>query len=276
VCELTDDDDVLVRFKENNPVKPTQIGGFQGLFSVIASKGLITSQAVEILQRIFKQVSKEPQFARNGNTGNNPDDLPLPPPIDQGYNEISRVLRITDEIEPQSLHHRLLLALLIYIFNFHNQPQALPPAQAASSTPHKRKTRHPYLEILSKVALELSQPSNPSDRDKVTEREVTLWTMVAIGSASSFSPWRLDIPFMGHMIEWMEDDEEVDNGEASTRSTATFTQRSADDVTEPYQRPPTNLEKLTACLRGYYLYGADKQTLRSLQTWKGSDPRDPA
>ncbi|KIW67087.1 hypothetical protein PV04_06360 [Phialophora macrospora] len=267
VCELTDGDDLLVRFKENNPVQPTQIGGFQGLFSVIASKGLITSQAVKILQRIFKQISREPQLARNENTGDIPDDdQPVPTPVDQAYNEISRVLRITDEIEPRSLHHRLLLALLIYIFNFHNQPQVLPPAKAASSTPRNRKIRHPYLEILSKVALELSQPSNPSDRNKVTEREVTLWTMVAIASASSFSPWRLDIPFMGHMIEWMEDDEGVDDGEGSTRPTSTLTQHSAADATAAYKRPPTNLDKLTACLRGYYLYGADKMTLRSLQT----------
>ncbi|OCT51537.1 hypothetical protein CLCR_08247 [Cladophialophora carrionii] len=280
VCELTDDDDVLVRFKENDPVKPTQIGGFQGLFSVLASKGLITSQAVEILQRIFKQVSRQPQFARSGNTAVTSDnDPPLPQPVDQAYNELSRVLRITDEIELQSLHHRLLLALLIYIFNFHNQPQALPPAKTMSSTPQNRKIRHPYLEILSKVALELSQPSNPSDRNKVTEREVTLWTMVAIGAASSFSPWRLEIPFMGHMIEWMENDEEqqvevVNEAaaeEVSSRKDASI-HPSAGDAAEPYKRPPTNLEKLTACLRGYYLYGADKKTLRSLQKWRDSEP----
>ena len=162
VCELTDDDNVLVRFKENTPVRRTQVGGFQGLFSVIASKGLITSQAVEILQRIFKQVSREPHFARSGNTdGSLDEDSPSPQPVDQAYNEMGRVLRITDEVRPKSLNHRLLLALLIYIFNFHNQPQVLPPAKAASASPQSNKIRHPYLKILSKVALELSQPCNP-------------------------------------------------------------------------------------------------------------------
>ncbi|KAJ9607723.1 hypothetical protein H2200_007801 [Cladophialophora chaetospira] len=266
VCEVTEDDEVLVRFKENNPVQPTQVGGVQGLFSVIASKRLVTSQAVDILQRIFRQLSMEPQFARSGDSFGDPD---ITPRLDQAYNEMSRVLRITDEVGPKSLHHRLLLALLIYIFNFHNQPQALPPAKAASSLHRNIKIRHPYLEILSKVALELSQPTNPSDPNKVTEREVTLWTMVAIASASSFSPWRLEIPFMGHMIEWMENDEDA-AGQITTASEATNSPLSRDNV-----KSPTNLEKLTACLRGYYLYGADKNTLRGLQQWKDDESRDP-
>ncbi|EXJ71772.1 uncharacterized protein A1O5_05582 [Cladophialophora psammophila CBS 110553] len=286
VCELTHDDDVLVRFKEDHPVKSTQVGGFQGLFSVIASKGLITTQAVEIMQRIFKQVSREPQFVRSGRQreGGGEDEengssSQPPRPVNQVFNEMSRVLGITDEVRPQSLHHRLFLALLIYIFNFHNQTQLLPPAKPPFSSPSSSsssssslscpsssscsttntKLRHPYLEILSNVALELSQPSNPTDPNSVTEREVTLWTMVAIGAASSFSPWRLEIPFMGHLIEWMEKDhEDGDGGEGEKK----------------------NLEKLTACLRGYYLYGADKQTLRSLQKWKTPDasresPRPP-
>ncbi|KIW95110.1 uncharacterized protein Z519_03694 [Cladophialophora bantiana CBS 173.52] len=279
VCELTTDDNVLVRFKEDDPVKSTQVGGFQGLFSVIAGKGLITTQTVEILQRIFKQVSREPQFVRSGRQRGgfgedeeNDSSSHPPRPVDQAFNEISRVLRITDEVRPQSLHHRLFLALLIYIFNFHNQPQLLPPAKPPFSSPSSSssslsspssssssttiaKIRHPYLEILSNVALELSQPSNPNDPNLVTEREVTLWTMVAIGSASSFSPWRLEIPFMGHLIEWMEKDYDDDGGGEGEKK---------------------NLERLTACLRGYYLYGADKKTLRSLQRWQTSNTsREP-
>lgn len=283
VCELTDDDDVLVRFKENNPVKTSQVGGFQGLFSVIASKGLITSQMVEILQRLFKQISREPQFARTGSASDNADDELSPPqPVDQAGNEMSRVLRITDEAGPKSLHHRLLLALLVYSFNFHNQPQVLPPVTAAASSSTHTRTRHPYLEILSKVALELSQPSKPGDPNAVTEREVTLWTMVAIASASSFSPWRLDIPFMGHLIEWMENDEDKDSQTNKRQQTFSPTHRSgevpiedASTTSESPKKPVRNLEKLTACLRGYYLYGADKQTLRGLQNWKDSEPLNP-
>ena len=286
MCELTDDDDVLVRFKENNPVKTTQVGGFQGLFSVIASKGLITSQAVEILQRIFKQVSKEPQFARNGYASGIPIENSEPPqPVDQAFNEMSRVLHITDEVGPKSLHHRLLLALLIYIFNFHSQPQVLPPANTTFCQPQKDKLLHPYLKILSNVALELSQPSSPSYSSTVTEREVTLWTMIAIASASSFSPWRLEIPFMGHLIEWMDNDEEAEaDPEPATAAEATqeFESKPYQGTTmqvstnvESRKTRPTNLEKLTACLRGYYLYGADKKTLRSLQKWKDHEPQDP-
>lgn len=275
---------MLVRFKENNPVKTSQVGGFQGRFSVIASKGLITSQMVEILQHIFKQISREPQFARTGSASDTAGDEPSPPqPVDHTGNEMSRVLRITDEAGPKSLHHRLLLALLVYSFNFHNQPQILPPAKAASSSSKHTRIRHPYLEILSKVALELCQPSKPGDPNAVTEREVTLWTMVAIASASSFSPWRLDIPFMGHLIEWMENDEDEEPQTTKRRQTYESNYQSgeipsgdASATSEPPKKPVKNLEKLTACLRGYYLYGADKQTLRSLQNWKDSEPQNPA
>ncbi|KIX94468.1 uncharacterized protein Z520_09854 [Fonsecaea multimorphosa CBS 102226] len=321
VCELTDDDDVLVRFREDRPVKPTQLGGFQGLFSVLASKGLITSQAVVILQRIFRQLSREPQFFRSsssqGKAGDEDEDEDKgsqpPEPVDPAFNEMSRVLCITEEAGPQSLHHKLLLALLIYIFNFHNQPQLLPPAKtpsfssppsssSSSSGGTTTKTRHPYLEILSNVALELSQPSNPGDPSSVTEREVTLWTVVAIGAASSFSPWRLEIPFMGHLIEWMEKDRVEDeaintNSSTSNSNAGLFSATGARPPAEtkgreggseaPTTTPtsispaPTsggggsaegkNLDKLTASLRGYYLYGADKKTLRSLQRWRATE-----
>ena len=262
--ELTDDD-VLVRFKEKVPVKSSNAFGFRGLFSVLAGKGLITSHAVEILQRIFKQVSQEPRFVHPGNTeieGSIP-----PQPIDQAFNEMSRVLHLTSEARPKSLQHRLLLALLIYIFNFHNQPQPLPPVATPESSASASTTlQHPYLEILSKVALELSCPSNPSDPTSVTEREVTLWTMVAIGSASSFSPWRLEIPFMGHLIELMENDEDDPAGTISKFELTD--QRISTGIAAGEKRNGGNLEKLTAYLRGYYLYGANKQTLRSLQSWK--------
>ena len=203
---------MLVRFKEFAPVKLVQVAGFQELFSAIINRGLLTSMAAEILQRILKQVSIEPQFSRTGSDTS--DELPPALTVDQAYNEMSRVLRIAGEVKPQSLQHHLLLALLIYIFNFHNQPQLLPPSTFSSSSSSilgPCKIRHPYLEILSKVASELSQPRNPSRPAVVTEREVTLWTMVAIASASSFSPWRLEIPFMGHLIEWMEDDDDDDD-----------------------------------------------------------------
>ncbi|OAP60852.1 hypothetical protein AYL99_05854 [Fonsecaea erecta] len=306
ICEFTDDDNVLVRFKEDHPVKPAQMGRLQGLFAVIASKGLITSQAVEILHRIFRQLSREPQALHSGNQhegGEESEGLrgsQQPQPVDQAFNEMSRVLQMTDEVVPQSLHHRLFLALLIYIFNFHNQPQLLPVAKTPSSAPSSSsspasigtttKARHPYLRILSDVALELSQPSNPGDPKAVTEREVTLWTMVAIGSASSFSPWRLEIPFMGHLIELMEQDtaEEEDEGDMLLTSNhgpvGVFSAQGppAEAEAETASMPPPssrrndrrrsgssirskNLDKLTACLRGYYLYGADNRTLRSLQ-----------
>ena len=266
MCELTEDN-VLMRFKENNPIKSSNAFAFQGLFSILAGKGLITTQAVEILQRIFKQVSLEPRFVRCGNSETQ-QQLP-PPPVDLEFNEMSRVLCLTDEAGPESLQQRLLLALLVYVFNLHNQPQPLPPLSTPPSVLPSANFRCPYLRILSKIALELSCPNDPSDPTSVTEREVTLWTMVAIGSASSFSPWRMEIPFMGHLIEWMEDDEDNIKGTCSTECES---EPQDHDTAKIQQRKKgANLEKLTACLRGYYLYGADKQTLRSLQRWKGDD-----
>ncbi|OAG43794.1 hypothetical protein AYO21_02021 [Fonsecaea monophora] len=305
VCELTDDDDVLVRFKEDRPIQPTQMGAFQGLFTVLASKSLITSHALHILLRIFRQVPSEPQCFRGGSQGEGgekDEDKGLQS-LDQDYSEMSRVLRIAEEVGPQSLHHRVLLALLIYIFNFHNQPHLVHQAKRPSSSPTSSstsppgdtttKSHHPYLEILSTVALELSQPSNPDDPTSVTEREVTLWTMVAIGSASSFSPWRLEIPFMGHLIEWMAKDSDDDETRLSTHRDDN-TGIDSGGETRPVTRGPDtgrggeapntstsqpsersrdkNLDRLTSCLRGYYLYGADKKTLRSLQQWRGSEP----
>jgi hypothetical protein len=142
------------------------------------------------------------------------------------------------------------------------------------------------MEILSNVALELCRPSEPANLEFVREREVTLWTMVDIGSAASFSPWRLEIPFMGHLIEWMEedDDEEEEDGQQED-DTLTMTQDTGSGQPGPHPVTPTpsntgrskgtNLENLTACLRGYYLYGADKETLRSLQTWRSPDGQLP-
>ncbi|KAK4940651.1 hypothetical protein LTR10_019281 [Elasticomyces elasticus] len=274
-CEVTDDGNVLVRFKENYPVQSSQVGGFQGLFSVLASKGLITSQAVDILQGVFEQMSRDPRFVQVDSTVGM-SSPGKPPPLDQASNEMSRVLRMADEARPVSLHQRLLLALLIYIFNLHNQPQPLPAVSSPASAP--ATVRHPYLDILSKVALELSCPSHPSNPRSVTEREVTLWTMVAIGSASTFSPWRSEIPFMGHLIEWMENDEEevvvqrhqphVGEPASGKLSTDGFT---VSTTSNNVRKGGTHLERLTACLRGYYLYGADKKTLRSLRQWRGTD-----
>ena len=66
VCELTADNEVLVRFKENEPVQPADIRGFPALFTVVASKGLLTSQTVDILRRISVQISRESQIVHAG------------------------------------------------------------------------------------------------------------------------------------------------------------------------------------------------------------------
>ncbi|EXJ86060.1 hypothetical protein A1O1_06429 [Capronia coronata CBS 617.96] len=289
--ELTDDD-VLVRFKENVPVRRSPARGFQRLFSVLASKGLITTQTVDILQRIYQQISQGqrniPEVVNSGTEH----------PVVNTANEMSRVLRITDETRPTTSDHRLLLALLVYIFNYHNQPRET-LLRSGSATIKTCAGRPPYLNILRDVTLELSTPSNPWDPSSVTEREVTLWTVVAIGSASSSSPWRLEIPFMGHLIEWMEkedDDDDDDNhnynNEHSNHNykmeesaagmgidTGTVLLKTECDVLGtvqpegwPLRERNSNMDKLTACLRGYYLYGADKHTLRTLETWEGPDP----
>ncbi|KAI1617035.1 hypothetical protein EDD37DRAFT_645178 [Exophiala viscosa] len=274
VCEVTDDGNVLVRFKENNPVQSSRIFGFQGLFSVLASEGFITTQAVDILQRIFQEMFRDTRVVQYDDAAGM-NSAGKPPAVDQASNEMSRVVRLADEAPSVSPQHRLFLALLIYIFNLHNQPQPLPAA--SSLLPTATIVRNRYLDILSKVALELSCPSSPIDPGSATERAVALWTMVAIGSASTLSPWRPEIPFMGHLIELMEDDEgevveERDNRHVIASMDENMSTRAPTVSTSSSMRKGgTNLEKLTACLRGYYLYGADKTTLRSLQKWRGTD-----
>lgn len=184
--------------------------------------------------------------------------------------EMSRVLQLADQVRPTSNNHKIILALLLYIFNLHNQPfphTLTPPiATLSKAPPCAAKT---YLEILADVALEMTNPSNPENPNRVTEREVTLWTIIAIGSASSFSPWRLEMPFMGHIIVLMEDnsDQIRQTYHPNTVSVTPGSQCSA--VTPENTKQLSNLDMLTAYLRGYYLYGADKAHLDSLQRWKG-------
>ncbi|KAK5465149.1 hypothetical protein LTS15_001712 [Exophiala xenobiotica] len=108
VCEVTKDNNALVRFKQNEPVQTSRVGGFPGLFSVLASKGLLTTQVVGILQRIYKQISREPRFVRASSVKVT-DPIPRPLEVDHDYSEMSRVLHITDEVQPTLLNHRVLL-----------------------------------------------------------------------------------------------------------------------------------------------------------------------
>jgi hypothetical protein len=85
------------------------------------------------------------------------------------------------------------------------------------------------------------------------------------------------------MIEWMENDEGPvkENTVADVRKETVYERPTSGespstDAVQPYKQPTTNLEKLSACLRGYYLYGADKKTLRSLQRWKDFEPQGPS
>jgi hypothetical protein len=91
---------------------------------------------------------------------------------------------------------------------------------------------------------------------------------------------------MGHLIEWMEDDDDDKEEEDGQQEDDTLTMTQETGSGQPAypvtltpsstgRRKGTNLENLTACLRGYYLYGADKETLRSLQTWRSPDGQIP-
>jgi hypothetical protein len=89
---------------------------------------------------------------------------------------------------------------------------------------------------------------------------------------------------MGHLIEWMEDDDDEEEDGQQEDDTLTMTQETGScqpahsatsTASNTGRRKGKNLANLTACLRGYYLYGADKETLRSLQTWRSPDGREP-
>jgi hypothetical protein len=255
VCQLDSDVEVLVRYKEHNPVEGHQTRVFERLYADPISKGLITRQAIGILDRLHEQVLASTQKSAaipDGNASSQPhteDDM-----------ELQQVLCTADKVCTKSMEHRLLFALLIYVFNVHHHPEVVRTSTPAGSG----LPRNAYLNILSKVALELAHPSKPTV--SLSEREVTLWTMVAIGAASTLSPWRLDIPFRSHLIEWMEDDQGAGGRDSPSRSVihgSSSNQSSPDSLST--DKPITNLDKLTSCLRGYYLYGADKNTLRSLK-----------
>lgn len=78
----------------------------------------------------------------------------------------------------------------------------------------------------------------------------------------------------------MEDDENGDEDDEEGRDKEKEEEQQQTSNSTPgttiSKEPTKNLEKLTACLRGYYLYGADKTTLRGLQKWnRRSEPKDP-
>lgn len=274
-CQYTDDD-VLVRFKEHGLTKALPENNFSVVLPTITAKGLLISPTVDILQSIFKQLSLQPRFMRTQSVDitrcENLTSQTILDPHVSPTTEMGRVLLLTDQVELKTLDHRIMLALLVYVFNLHNQPGAYTLAPSPTSTPSDSadSSTRSYLDILTDVALEMTRPSNPEDPDRVTEREVTLWTMVAIGSAAAFSPWRLEIPFMGHMIVLMENDANETKQDFSSRADLiAFTGGQHSNPGQVHPMEQSNLDKLTQYLRGYYLYGADKAHLDSLQRWKG-------
>ncbi|KEF56344.1 uncharacterized protein A1O9_07925 [Exophiala aquamarina CBS 119918] len=273
-CEFTRGD-VLVRFKEHGPVKAWPENNASAVLSTITAKRLLISPTVDILQGIFEHVSLEPRYMRTASadiTGcEGLTSQSIPTQRISPMTEMFRVLHLTDQVKLKTLDHRIILALLVYIFNLHNQPGAFTLAPSPTGTPSDSRDSSPrsYLDILSDVALEMTRPSHPEDPDRVTEREVTLWTMVAIGSSAAFSPWRLEIPFMGHMIVLMENDgKQTEQGCVSGADLVASTSGPRSDCGQVHPMEPSNLDTLTQYLRGYYLYGADKVHLDSLPRWK--------
>lgn len=274
-CEVTEDD-VLVRFKEHVPAEFLPGSHIPSLFLTIFAKGLFISPTLKILQRIFSELSPDPgsvikpKKTIKSTTSEGVSSLSVSTRPIYMTTEMGRVLQLTEQVQPKSRSHQIVLALLIYIFNLHNQayPSTLAPAVKTSSDAPQYSGKT-YLDILTEVALEMTNPGNPENPNRVTEREVTLWTMVAIGSAASFSPWRLEIPFMGHMIVLMENDAEQVR-QSYHASPISATPGSQYSVSTPgHSKERSNLSMLTEYLRGYYLYGADKDHLDSLQRWKG-------
>ena len=204
-----DTNDVLIRFQEDRPLKMSSLNGLPPCFSILAYRRLLNTPIANIL-RDFSEFYKNPQDCHESNQ-------------DEGSKkcaqsqEMKKIAETVERLGPQSLEHAVCIAFWLYVFNMHNKP---------------RQTRN-YLSILKNVALEMV---TNHIKGPVNERQCTIWTIATIGATASLSPWRLDLPFMGHIIEWMEDDRYLDN--------------------------------LTNMLRGYYLYGASKEVLRSgLDNW---------
>ena len=201
-----DTDDVLVRFQENQPLKMSALQGLPPCFSILAYRRLINNPIANILRDFSDYCGRPVPWTDNA-----------PTKTGISADEMQRIGGILTILRPQSTEHWLCVALLVYIFNLHNQHHNDDEA----------------LSILDSVALEMVTTHT---KGSVTERQYTIWTIVTIGATATLSPWRLDLPFMGHVIAWMEHDSDLDN--------------------------------LTNMLRGYYLYGASKEVLRSgLDNW---------
>lgn len=211
VCQ-ENKNDVLVRFSEDYPPTAEHVKGLPVPFHNAAFKGLLSRKGAFLLHQLAGRTIAESHLWTSwlGNTPATPESLDT--------DEIKKVHDLVETRRPCSTDRGLCLALLIYIFNYHNQ-------QLGNEN---------HLDILDKIAGEMVMVKSGKE---VSERECTIWTIIAIGACSAFSPWRLEIPFMSHIVEWMEDD--------------------------------SYLDQLTSCLRGYYLYGASKSQLKGLQKWRG-------
>ena len=204
-----DTDDVLLRFQEHRPLKMSGLNDLPSCYSMLAYRRLLNTPIANIL-RAFPECRKNSWDIPGGCREDETNKGVLP-------EELKTVVDIVKRLEPKSPEHGLCVAFWVYVFNVHNQ----------SDCPTK------HLAILDAVALEMVTDHT---KGPVNERQYTIWTIATIGATASLSPWRLDLPFMGHIIEWME-----------------------------YQQ---DLENLTNMLRGYYLYGASKEVLRSgLDNW---------
>lgn len=78
------------------------------------------------------------------------------------------------------IEHQVVLALLIFIFNLHNNTNIAF-----------------YLEILDQAATDMI---SIRCRGRLPPRKTILWTIANIASAATTSPWHLEIPLMDHIL----------------------------------------------------------------------------
>lgn len=193
-----------VRVQDVQPVDDAVLAGLPVVFMALALRMALSSSAAHFIGGFLTYLASVGRYRQ------------LPPQYRSyelsapgvSQDEMEKILNLVDARQSRYVEHQACLALLVYIFNLHNQEA--PEAQ--------------YLSILDDAATEMItiKSSGP-----LGSRACLFWSIATIGAAAAESPWRLDMPFMGHIILKMAVGDEHTN-------------------------------ELRQMLRSYYLYGANE------------------
>jgi hypothetical protein len=204
VCEWAGG--VKLRLQDCYPMEDAMLMGLPLVFQSLAHQMTLNAAAARFMLRFLMYLYDVGRYRRPTSQYSTYAMLDF----DVDTLELERILELVDTRKSEYVEHQACLALLVFVFNLHNQEEA--PDE--------------YLTILDDAAVEMTTIKNAGP---LSARKCLCWSVASVGAAAATeSPWRLDIPFMSHVIRMMARGEE-------------------------------NTSQLRKMLHSYYLYGAAPQ-----------------